>query len=707
MLTRKSKRPTPLVMVVDDDQAVRLLAREILEYSGYSVWDTDSGELALSVFHDRCPDIVLLDVMMPGMDGFSVCSAIRKTSIGRDTPVLMMTGLDDLDSIDSAYQAGATDFITKPINWHILPYRVSYMLRASGALEQLRESREGLAHAQSLAHIGSWEWDLATGDIHCSEEVYNICCIDGERVTNPILDPVHQLDRCFVESSIQEAISRREPMSFDYRILLSESVERTLHAELVTVLDEQGDAVCLTGTIQDITERKHAEEQIRQLAYYDALTGLPNRRFFMQQLEQALVSANHEDRMLAVLFLDLDRFKLVNDTLGHGVGDKLLQDVADRLLRCVRKNDCLARADEEKDARLSVVSRIGGDEFTIMLSEIDHFQDVAKVARRILDAISQPYSLDGQEVFVSTSIGISLYPYDACTAGDLIRNADGAMYQAKEQGRNGYQIYDESMNAKALERIILESQLHKALKDEEFTIYYQPQLSTRTGQIVGLEALVRWNSKELGIVEPARFLPLAEEIGLVIEIDQWVMREACRQYKSWLQEGLPPVTLALNISGQHFMKNELLDTVTSVVAETGLDPGLLELELTEGVLMAHTERTIKTLKALKGMGLRLAIDDFGTGFSSLSYLKRFPLDVLKVDRTFINDITTDPDDAAITLATIEMAHTLKLEVIAEGVETQAQLEFLVKHNCDLYQGYLFSRPIPPEEVPALFRSLRK
>ncbi|ACH38524.1 response receiver sensor diguanylate cyclase/phosphodiesterase, PAS domain-containing [Citrifermentans bemidjiense Bem] len=700
MLTRKAKRSTPLVMVVDDDQAVRLLARETLENSGFAVRDVENGEQALEEFDVHAPDIVLLDVMMPGIDGFSVCSAIRRTASGRDTPVLMMTGLDDLESIDCAYEAGATDFITKPINWHVLGYRVSYMLRASGALEQLRESRAGLAHAQSLAHIGSWEWDLVTGEIRCSEEVYSICSIERSfKGGNPILDPVHPLDRGFVQGSIDEAIGKRAPLSFDYRITLGGG-ERTLHAELVTVLDEQGEAVCLTGTIQDITERKRAEEQIRLLAYYDALTGLPNRRFFLQQLEQALVFANRYDRMLAVLFLDLDRFKLVNDTLGHGVGDRLLQDVADRLLRCVRRGDCLARADEECPP--SLVSRLGGDEFTIMLSDIEHFQDVAKIARRILEAVSVPYSLEGQEVFVSTSIGISLYPFDATTASDLIRNADGAMYQAKEQGRNGYQIYDESMNAKALERIILESQLHKALKEEEFIVYYQPQVSNQSGRVVGIEALVRWNSKELGLVEPGRFLPLAEEIGLVIQIDQWVMREACRQHKLWLDAGFPPVTLAINISGQQFMKNELLETVTSVLKESGLDPGLLELELTEGVLMAHTERTVKTLQALKGMGVRLAIDDFGTGFSSLSYLKRFPLDVLKIDRTFINDITTDPDDAAITLATIEMAHTMKLKVIAEGVETKPQLDFLTKNGCDMYQGYLFSKPVPSTELPRLF-----
>lgn len=702
MLTRKTKRSTPLVMVVDDDEAVRLLARETLEHSGFAVWDAGSGEQALEVFEDKRPDIVLLDVMMPGVNGFCVCSEIRRTMCGRDTPVLMMTGLDDLESIDCAYEAGATDFITKPINWYILRYRVSYMLRASGALEQLRESKAGLAHAQSLAHIGSWEWDLATDEMRCSEEVYSICCTDGERNGNPILDQVHELDRAFVRNSIEDAIAKRVPLSFDYRILLGGTVERTLHAELVAVLDESGEPICLTGTVQDITERKHAEEQIRLLAYYDALTGLPNRRFFLQQLEQALLFANRNDRMIAVLFLDLDRFKLVNDTLGHGVGDRLLQDVADRLLRCVRRGDCLARADEEGPP--SLVSRLGGDEFTIMLSEIDHFQDIAKVARRILEAVSLPYALEGQEVFISTSIGISLYPFDACTASDLIRNADGAMYHAKEQGRNGYQIYDESMNARALERIILESQLHKALKEEEFTIFYQPQVSTRTGQVVGIEALVRWNSRELGLVEPGRFLPLAEEIGLVIQIDQWVMMHACRQHKIWIDAGLPPVTLALNISGQHFMKNELLESVMAILADSGLDPGLLELELTEGVLMAHTEKTVKTLKALKGMGVRLAIDDFGTGFSSLSYLKRFPLDVLKIDRSFINEITTDPDDAAITLATIEMAHTLKLQVIAEGVETQAQLDFLLKNGCDIYQGYLFSRPIPPEEIPNLYRT---
>jgi PleD family two-component response regulator len=331
MLTRKRKRSTPLVMVVDDDLAVRLLARETLESCGFSVWDEECGERALACFEERSPDIVLLDVMMPGMDGFTLCGAIRNTAAGRDTPVLMMTGLDDLDSIDSAYRAGATDFITKPINWHILRYRVSYMLRASGAMEQLRESREGLAHAQSLAHIGSWEWDLANGEIRCSEEVYHICCADREKSCNPLLDPVHQLDRGFVESSIKDAIEKRSPLSFDYRILLQGTVERTLHAEMVTVLDEEGLPISLTGTIQDITERKNAEEQIRLLAYYDALTGLPNGRFFLQQLVLAVVYANINDRMIAVLFLDLDRFKLVNDSLGHRAGDELLVQIARRL----------------------------------------------------------------------------------------------------------------------------------------------------------------------------------------------------------------------------------------------------------------------------------------------------------------------------------------------------------------------------------------
>jgi diguanylate cyclase (GGDEF)-like protein len=704
MLSNKAKRGAPLVMVIDDDYAVRLLARETLEHSGFLVWDAENGEQALEAFEEKIPDIVLLDVVMPGIDGFSVCSAIRSFASGHDTPVLMMTGLDDLESIESAYRAGATDFITKPINWHILRYRVSYMLRASGALEQLRESRAGLAHAQSLAHLGSWEWDLATGEIHCSEEVYSLCCPEGRRDGNPILDPVHQLDRSFVLSTIEDAVAKGTASSFDYRISLAGDQERTLHAELATVQNESGESIRLTGTVQDITERKQAEEQIRLLAYYDALTGLPNRRFFLQQLEQALVFADRNDRMLAVLFLDLDRFKLVNDTMGHGVGDLLLQDVAERLLRCVRRSDCLARAEE--DGPPPLVSRLGGDEFTIMLSDIDHFQDVAKVARRILEAVSLPYNLEGQDIFVSTSIGISLYPFDACTAGELVRNADGAMYQAKEQGRNGYQIYDESMNAKALERIRLESQLHKALKEEEFVIFYQPQISLRTGEMVGIEALVRWRSAELGLVAPERFLPLAEEIGLVMQIDQWVMLNACRQHKRWLDDGLPPVTLAVNVSGQHFARNQLLETVRSILSQSGLDPEFLALELTEGVLMDHTEKTINTLLSLKQMGVRLAIDDFGTGFSSLSYLKRFPLDVLKIDRSFINDITSDPDDAAITLATIEIAHTLKLQVIAEGVETPEQLEFLIENGCDLYQGHLFSQPVPADALPGLFKACR-
>jgi diguanylate cyclase (GGDEF)-like protein/PAS domain S-box-containing protein len=692
-----------LVQVVDDDLLMRTLARDALEMAGFSVIESPDGEQGLVDFERHRPDLVLLDVMMPGMDGFTVCRALRWSPLGEDTPILMMTGLDDLDSIRKAYEAGATDFITKPINWVILVYRVRYMLRASQAIMDLRTSEERLSHAQQLARMGSWEWDVIQDKLYWSREVYQIFDIDPlgfDATYQAFLNSVHPLDKELVNKSLEDAISGRSPFSIDHLIVLPDGAERFVHTEAEVSFDEQGRAVWVAGTVQDITERKQAEEQIRYLAYYDSLTGLPNRVLFKEHLEHALIFAERHRKKVAALFLDLDRFKWINDTLGHAVGDTLLQGIAERLKQCVRRHDLVSRSNDDDD-ECGTIARIGGDEFTVLLEDIEQAQDVVKVARRLLEVAAETFILEGHEVFVTASIGISIFPDDGRDAATLIKNADTAMYHAKELGRNNFQFYTQAMNATAFERLVLENQLRKALEREELLVHYQPQVDVRQQRIIGLEALVRWHSPELGMVSPGTFIPFAEETGQVTSIDEWVLTTACLQLREWQVAGLPPVRMAVNLSGHHFFKNNLLETVNRIIRETGMDPRLLELELTEGVLMHNVAETITTLNKLKELGISLSVDDFGTGYSSLSYLKRFPLDVLKIDQSFVREVAEGSDNSAIIQAIIAMAKSLRLRVIAEGVETEEQLEFLHLSGCNEMQGYLFGRPVPAAEAKSL------
>jgi len=439
--------------------------------------------------------------------------------------------------------------------------------------------------------------------------------------------------------------------------------------------------------------RQQAEETINHLAYYDALTGLPNRALFNDRLAMALVQAQRHQRKLAVLFLDLDRFKTINDTLGHAMGDRLLQGVAQRLTSCVREGD--------------TVARLGGDEFMLLLPGIEHVEDVAKIVQRVLEVLKPSFNFDGQEFHITSSIGIALYPNDSEDAEALLKNADTALHRAKEQGRNNYQFYIPSMNATSFERLILENNLRRALERKEFVLYYQPQVSLLTKRIVGMEALLRWQHPELGLVPPRKFIPLAEETGLIGSLGEWVLQTACAQNKAWQEVGFPPLRVAVNLSAHLFRQQGLVETVARVLKETRLNPHYLELEVTEGTLMENAEATVSTLRKLKEMGVHLSIDDFGTGYSSLSYLRRFPIDTLKIDQSFVWDISSDPDDATIARLIIAMAHSLKLKVVAEGVETEEQLSFLRFHQCDELQGYLFSKPVPAEAFTQLLQEERR
>jgi diguanylate cyclase (GGDEF)-like protein/PAS domain S-box-containing protein len=441
-----------------------------------------------------------------------------------------------------------------------------------------------------------------------------------------------------------------------------------------------GGMVCV---VRDITERTYAEEQIKHLAYHDALTNLPNRLLFKDRLTVALSHAHRDDLRLAVLFLDLDRFKVINDSLGHNIGDSLLQAVSARVQACVRDSD--------------TVARLGGDEFTVLLPRLNRSDDAVPVASKISEAIRHPFHIEGREFFITTSIGISLFPEDGTDAETLIKNADTAMYQAKELGRDNYQLFNAHVNAKALQRIALEHGLRKALPNDELAVHYQPIVDLRSGEITGMEALLRWSHPTLGNIPPATFIPLAEATGVMTPIGTWALREACRQAKEWHDQGHRCLSLAVNLSVTQLQQIDLVDRVRTILEETQLPPELLELEITESSAMQSPETSARTLYELKKLGLRISLDDFGTGHSSLSYLKRFPIDTLKIDQSFVHDITSDPDTAAIVTAIIAMAHSLRLKVIAEGVEYIEQAQFLERHGCDQMQGFLITPPVPADQ----------
>jgi diguanylate cyclase (GGDEF)-like protein len=448
--------------------------------------------------------------------------------------------------------------------------------------------------------------------------------------------------------------------------------------------------------------RRQAEERIRQLAYFDQTTGLPNRALFREQLRRALEQAQRTSQPLAVLFMDLDNFKRVNDTLGHSTGDLLLSEVSKRLLLNLRTRDVIAQG--LLSAGSEVLARLGGDEFTVLLSSLRHGQDASTVAQRLLQALSRPIRFGEHEVTISASIGIAVFPDDGADADALLKAADMAMYFAKREGRNGYQFYTEAMNESALKRMAMENHLRRALERGELAVHYQPQIDIPTREVVGVEALVRWNSAELGQISPAEFIPLAEENGLILSIGDWVLRTACAQCKAWRGNGIRLGRVAVNVSVRQFAQDGFADRVAEILSETGLEAGALELEITESVLMKDGEAALTTLRELKALGVKLAIDDFGTGYSSLSYLKQFPIDHLKIDRTFVCAINTDPDDQAIATAVIAMGQSMRLRVTAEGVETEGQLNFLNERHCSEAQGFLVSRPLPAAEAEKYLRS---
>jgi diguanylate cyclase (GGDEF)-like protein len=697
----------PRILMVDDDAGARRLTRATLNKAGFEVIEAANGALALESLQQSLPDLVLMDVSMPVMNGFDACAALRALPGGHRVPLTMITGLDDTQSIERAFEVGATDFITKPINWSVLPHRVRYMLRASSAINTLEQNQRRLSNAQRIGEMGDWEWDPAHDILTPSEQSWQLCGHaqdPGQPSLATFLQAVPPDEAGRVLAAFDRACSTGEGFSIDHRILLPSGGVRHVQQQVEVIAHAaDGRARHLAGAVHDITRRKDAEEQIRRLAYYDPLTGLPNRLLFSEQLSRAIAHAGRVGQQLAVIFIDLDNFKRVNDTLGHRAGDELLRNASLRLSGVLRGYDTMSR---HADNSGHTIARLGGDEFTVLLNGLHRPEDAALVAQRLVAALAQPVVVQGTEVFVGGSLGVAMYPNDGTDVDTLLMHADTAMYRAKASGRGGFQLYDPSMNARALDRLHLETQLRRALERREFVLHYQPRVDVLSGRIVGAEALIRWQHAERGLVPPNDFIPMVEDSGLVIPIGEWAIEEVCRQLAAWRAAGTPPVPVAVNLASTHLREPALPGLVRDALARHDVPAQLLGIEVTESILLADPEVSIEIASQLCSMGVQLSIDDFGTGYSSLSYLKRLPIAALKIDRSFVRDLDTDPDDEAIVSAIIALAHSLKLRVVAEGVETRSQLAFLQSRQCDEYQGFLNSRAVVPDEFEVLLRNSR-
>jgi len=693
----KDTATDPLVLIVDDDQITRVLGSAALGSNGFTVVEAADGESALNMLEEVKPDLVLLDVEMPNLDGFSACSRLRALPDYRTTPIVMLTAHDDQASVDRAYAAGATDFTTKPVNWTVMGNRLRYMLRSS---EMLLE----LARAQRLAQMGSWVWEENSDTTTWSDEVFRILGLQPgmiEASAEALFERIDSSDQERVRARFNEV--RNDPKGFSIQcgVRRPDDSLRVVEQHVEVTVDTSGRVSRLSGVIQDVTAREQSAERIRKLAYFDSLTQLPNRESFRLLVEAAVSQARRYNRNLAVFYLDLDDFKRINDTLGHSAGDALLKIIGERLRDELRGGDIATRISPAEQTEPA--ARLGGDEFAMLLSEIRNAEDAAVVGQRILKALSLPIRLQTQDVFVTPSIGIAVYPTDGDDCETLLKHADVAMYEAKHSGKNVYRFFHPSMNESAHRRLKMDSHLRQALDRGELSLVYQPQINVDTGEVDGVEALLRWNNSELGVVSPEEFIPLAEENGLILSIGEWVLMQACTQTKKWRDEGIE-LRVAVNISVLQFVRSDFVELVAHAIKETGLEPDALELEITETLLAKDSDGAIKTLHALKDLGVRLSIDDFGTGYSSLNYLKRFPIDRLKIDQSFVKDLASDSDDSAIVSAIIGMAEGMDLKVTAEGVETKEQTSALRQKGCDELQGYLFSRPIDPAELELYIRT---
>jgi len=695
----------PDVLLVDDDEVNLLLTAIALRDRGFRITEASSGTQAITLLAAHTPDIVVLDAIMPGLDGFATCQAIRGTPGLENVPVLMLTGLDDDASITRAYQAGASDFFVKATQWSLLAGRLHYLLRASRTRIELERSKAKLGRAQDLARMGSFDWRRSEGGLAMSTEGLRVFGNGpGERLTlRGLLRMVPPDKRRPLIRMLHDVLRHSTVLATDVPITLLDGRERIIHVEAEPEFNEHGNSVGYTGIVQDVTDRRVAEDRIRHLANFDALTGLPNRHQLIWRAERALETARRMQHQFALLLIDLDRFKNVNDAHGHAAGDELLMEVARRLRACVRHSDqvmegALETAGGRSHRALEAVGRLGGDEFVALLPEVAEDRDAERVAQRILEVMREPFFVnDGQECFVTASVGVAMFPRDGATVVDLMRNSDVAMYSVKAQGKNAAAIYGPQFAGQGRERLELETALHKAIEREELVLHYQPKVDVRSARMVGAEALMRWQRGDR-LVPPGDFIPLAEETGLIVPLSEWAMREAARQARVWQQNFGFADAIAVNLPSRLFERSDLIEHIHQCATSHGVPHRVIMLEITESQLMKELQNVIPSLHRLNEIGVEIAIDDFGTGYSSLAYLTTLPISELKIDIKFVRDLGHTPQSSAVVSAIIALARSLGLRVVAEGVENLRQMEVLHRLGCGIMQGFLFSRPILPADL---------
>jgi diguanylate cyclase (GGDEF)-like protein/PAS domain S-box-containing protein len=798
-----------LILVVDDDHFVRVYLHDLLSNAGYRVVTASDGMSAIDMVTSLQPDLVLLDFNMPEMDGFQTCREMRLRPRGTLAPILMVTSVDDEESVRQAFEAGATDFLMKPVKPDIMIHRIRHVLRSANDTKKLAKDKVRLEIMQRIARLADWEWNPSTDEFRISGQFLSLPGIcDGNEINSfqGFLNIFPPQGRECVASTLKSAYARKSNCCFEFQNPgrdLSESVFR-LHGQMVseipdatgimvgtiqdvteirlaeertlmlkqaieclpigiTLVDRKGKIVYvnpaeaaihgysaeelvgtearqlahnrfrkpflpeqleefttwsresvnirksgeefpvqltsvvvknsdgenlgMVTTCEDITSRKNAEKKIHHLAYFDSLTGLPNRIMFQDRLNHAIALAHRENRRVCLLFLDLDKFKDVNDTLGHRFGDSLLQEIAARLSGNMRESDTLAR--------------VGGDEFVIILTSVCDQESASNAARRIISLFVDPFDIEGRITHCSVSIGIAMYPDDGLDNETLLKCADSAMFHAKNEGRSHYRFYSTEIHQKMMRRVAIENSLRYGLERKEFFLQYQPQWDLKTAEITGVEVLLRWQSQEFGFMPPAEFISLTEDSGLIYELGEWIIHTACSQTKQCASAGHKPFRIAINISGRQLRQSGFLAMMERIVGGSGIDPSVIELEFTESVLMDHAEQNIRILRSLKKMGMQLSVDDFGTGYSSLSYLKNFPIDKIKIDRSFIKDITESADNLKIVKAIISLAESLSLKIIAEGIENNEQLDVLKKLGCHEVQGYYLAEPMSLENLTAM------
>jgi predicted signal transduction protein with EAL and GGDEF domain/FixJ family two-component response regulator len=691
--------PKKSILVADDDAGARLVMQAALRKAGYEVRLTSGGHEALQQFAASPCDMVMLDVDMPDLDGFAVCTALRAQA-GTLLPIVMVTGMDDVFSVEKAYECGATDFIVKPVNWAVIGHRVRYVLRSCQAMQDLHAAQA--RHAALLNAIPDLLFELDLDGRYLDHRVPRPELLAAPAETllgRMITDVLPTTAAAACMAALRDAHEHGASSGTQFQLDLPAG-NRWFELSVARKAVPAGEQPRFIVLSRDITERKVAEARIARLAYYDSLTGLPNRSTFLDCLEREVQRAREHGRKLAVLFMDLDDFKSINDTLGHDVGDQVLVAAAQRLRDSVRACDLLSRPLTPGVEPLPdiTLARLGGDEFTAVVRDISDTGDAVAIAKRIAQTLRAPLALEGRELSLGASIGIACYPGDGQDATTLLKNADTAMYQAKRSERNGIGLYRVGLTDQLLQRMDLESSLRAALEHQEFHLVYQPQVESATGRIRSVEALLRWTHPTRGLVPPSEFIPLAEGSGLIDDIGQWVLRTACEQAVLWNLDG-PPLRVAVNLSPRQFRQPGLTQMILDVIKQTGLAPQLLELEITEGAVMENTETAHQVLKTLQERGIRIALDDFGTGYSSLAYITRMPVQNIKIDRCFVNGLMEGRENEAVVSSVLAMARSLRLRVTAEGVETLEQARALKVRGCDMLQGFYFSRPVQAAQVP--------